>query len=91
MRVHAGNIDAQGIPIKVNPVPPAANDDARIRLGEINARIHPLQITADGLAELGFTPVATEKAAKLYRESDYPRICEALIQHLTQVADLQAA
>lgn len=82
---------ALATPIKVNPVPPAANDDARVRLGEINARIHPLQITADGLAELGFPHVGTAGAAKLYRESDYPRICEALIQHLTQVADLQVA
>lgn len=78
-------------PIKVDPVPPAANDDARIKLGDINTRIAPLQITADGLAELGFKHVGTAGAAKLYRESDYPRICEALIQHLTQVADLQVA
>lgn len=69
----------------------AADTGARIKLGEINARIAPLSITADGLAELGFPHVATDKAAKLYRESDYPRICEALIQHLTQVADLQPA
>jgi predicted phage-related endonuclease len=78
-------------PVKVNPVPPAANDDARIKLDQINERIAPLSITADGLAELGFPHVGTAGAAKLYRESDYPRICEALIQHLTQVADLQAA
>lgn len=77
--------------IKVNPVQPAANDGARIKLGQINERIAPLSITAEGLAELGFPHVATEKAAKLYRESDWPAICEALIQHLTQSADLQAA
>ena len=72
---------------------PAAviDNGARIKLGEINSRIAPLSITADGLAELGFTHVATEKAAKLYRESDWPAICEALIQHITQVADLQTA
>lgn len=64
---------------------------ARIKLGEINSRIAPLSITADGLAELGFPHVATDKAAKLYRESDWPAICEALIQHITQVADLQPA
>lgn len=79
------------IPIKVDPVPPAANDDARIKLGDINARIAPLSITADGLAQLGFQPVGKERAAVMFRESDYPLICEALIQHLTQVADLQAA
>lgn len=68
-----------------------ADTGARIKLGEINSRIAPLSITADGLAELGFAHVATDKAAKLYRESDWPAICEALIQHITQVADLQAA
>lgn len=78
-------------PVKVNPVPPAANDSVRIKLGDINARIAPLAITADGLAELGFPHVATEKAAKLYRESDWPAICEALIQHLNQASDLVAA
>jgi putative phage-type endonuclease len=82
---------ALATPIKVNPVPPAANDDARIKLGDINSRIAPLSISADGLAELGFPHVGTAGSAKLYRESDYPRICEALIQHLTQVADLQVA
>lgn len=68
-----------------------ADTGARIKLGEITARLAPLNITADGLAELGFPHVATDKAAKLYRESDWPAICEALIQHITQVADLQPA
>lgn len=72
-------------------VAPQVDNSARIKLGEINSRIAPLSITADGLAELGFPHVGTAGSAKLYRESDYPRICEALIQHLTQVADLQVA
>lgn len=72
---------------------PAAviDNTARIKLGQINERIAPLSITADGLASLGFPHVATEKAAKLYRESDWPAIRKALIQHLTKVADLQPA
>jgi predicted phage-related endonuclease len=78
-------------PVKVNPVPPAANDDAVINVGEINERIKPLQISAAGLQELGFQPVPRKGAGVFFRESDYPRMCEALIQHLTQVADLQAA
>jgi predicted phage-related endonuclease len=77
--------------IKVDPVPAAANDDAVIKLGDINARISPLQISAAGLAELGFEPVPRKGAAVYFRESDYPRICEALIQHLTQAADQVAA
>ena len=53
-----------------------------LRLGEINARLAPIGLTADGLAALGFTHVATDKASKLYRASDYPRICDALVRHI---------
>jgi len=45
---------------------------------DINAAIAPLSITADGLAQLGFQHIGTEKAAKLYRASDWPAIREAL-------------
>ena len=54
----------------------------RIKLGEINARIAPLSITADGLAQIGFPPSGTEKNAKLYRECDFPAIVEAIIGRL---------
>ena len=50
-----------------------------IKLGEINHRIAPLSITADGLAQLGFPHAATDKSAKLYLESSFPKICDALI------------
>src|SRR5690606_12821927 len=46
---------------------PATSAGARIKLGDINDRIAPLSVTADGLARLGFQPVGTERAAKLYR------------------------
>src|SRR5690606_16519658 len=64
------------------PIAPVAADrpGARIKLGDINARLAPLNITADGLASLGFQPVGKEGAAKLYAEADMPRICAALIQ-----------
>jgi len=67
------------------------NSAALIKLGEINAAIAPLAISADGLAQLGFAHVATDKAAKLYRAADFPRIRSALIQHLagTQLIPLQ--
>jgi len=58
------------------------NTDTLIKLGEINTAIAPLAITADGLAQLGFVHIATDKAAKLYRAADFPRIRSALIQHL---------
>lgn len=61
---------------------PVADDGARLKLGEINARISPLSITADGLAQLGFQHVATEKSAKLYRACDFAAICAAMENHL---------
>jgi predicted phage-related endonuclease len=58
----------------------------RIKLGDINARLTPIALTADGLAQLGFVHVATDKSAKLYRESDFPAICAALVKHITDVS-----
>ena len=57
-----------------------------LRLGQINERLAPLSLTADGLAALGFQHAATDKAAKLYHEQDFPRICVALVQHITDAA-----
>lgn len=69
----------------------APDTGARIKLGEINARLAPIAITADGLAVLGFHPVATEKAAKLYAAGDFQRICSALIAHVSKVSGQQRA
>ncbi|MDP1543152.1 MAG: YqaJ viral recombinase family protein [Polycyclovorans sp.] len=73
------------------PIKSANDDGARIRLGELNALIAPLSISADGLAQLGFEHVATEKAAKLYRASDLPRILGAMSRHLMSVDRLERA
>lgn len=64
--------------------------NARIRLGEINARIAPLKIDAEGLAQLGFNPVGTERAAKLYAESDWPAICDAMMSRIVAAATTTA-
>jgi predicted phage-related endonuclease len=64
---------------------PAADARPHVRLGQINERLAPISLTADGLASLGFHPVATEKAAKLYRAVDVDRIPGALIAHLQSV------
>lgn len=63
---------------------PAESSGQRIKLGDINAAIAPLKIDAAGLAALGFQPVGTEGAAKLY--ANLPRIVSALINHLQAVA-----
>ncbi len=71
-------------------VPIAPKTDERITLGQINALLAPVSISAAGLAELGFQPVATVKAAKLYNESDFPAICRAIAQHLIEMATVNA-
>jgi putative phage-type endonuclease len=58
---------------------------ARLKLGAINAAIAPLSVTADGLASLGFRPVGTAGAAKLYDADQFDAICIAL-QRVLSVA-----
>lgn len=64
-------------------VEPITDNGHRIKLGDINAAIAPLSISADGLAQLGFEPVAMERASKLYAASDLPKILAAMIKHLS--------
>ncbi|RFP19137.1 hypothetical protein [Duganella sp. BJB475] len=62
-----------------------------LRLGQINERIAPLAINADGLLSLGFAPADTDRAAKLYHEIDFPRICAAMQRHIDAVRVKYAA
>ena len=39
-------------------------------------------MTAAFLSGLGFDPAATEKSSKLYRKSDFLRICQAIANHV---------
>jgi hypothetical protein len=76
-------------PVVAAPVQRApVASDATIKLGDINARLAPIQITAAGLTELGFHPVGKEKSAVLYRESDFAQICAALANHILGVVAL---
>lgn len=65
---------------QIAAVAPPMPAGVRIKLGDINACIAPLAISADGLAALGFKPVETKGGAKLYAGEDFPRICTALAQ-----------
>jgi predicted phage-related endonuclease len=69
---------------------PATDTGQRIKLGDINALISPLAISADGLAQLGFEPVAQVKAAKFYRSADLPRMLGRLAQHIVEAAKQDA-
>lgn len=73
------------------PLPAAKqkqDDGVMIKLGQISERLG-FTLTADFIASLGFSPAATEKAAKLYRESDFPAICAALVAHINGVAEAE--
>lgn len=74
-----------------NTQPDPVDTGARIKLGDICARIAPLTITADGLAQLGIHSVGTERSAKLYAASDFPKICKRLHVVLNCAESAQAA
>ncbi len=62
--------------------PTAQAEDATLKLGEICARLG-ITLTASVIEDvLGIAPAKIEKASKLYRPSDFVRICDALIAHV---------
>lgn len=69
------------------PIHPAAaalrNETPTLTLGAMRDRLG-FAVTADFLAELGFEATAV-KAARLYRESEFGDICNALIRHIEAV------
>jgi putative phage-type endonuclease len=69
----------------------AANEPPTLTLGTICDRLG-FTVSAAFLADtLGLPPAATDKAAKLYRESDWPRICAALVLHIQGIAQVKEA
>jgi len=87
-------------PVTAVATAPAANStvvpitrtasNKKLRLGEICEALG-FSVTADFLGRLGFQPAETERAAKLYWADDLPRICQALINHLTAIGQRAAA
>ena len=87
-------------PVTAMATAPAANNtvvpitrtasNKKLRLGEICEALG-FAVTADFLGRLGFQPAETERAAKLYWADDLPRICQALISHLTAIGQRAAA
>lgn len=72
------------------PTAPAAAVAPRIKLGDINSRIAPLSISAEGLAKLGFDSVGNSGASKLYDSTRLPAMLQAMARHLLH-ADRVAA
>lgn len=69
----------------------APNTPPSLKLGVINERLAPIQLTAAGLALLGFEAAGKSGAAVLYHERDFAHICAAVIAHVNQVQTKQAA
>lgn len=64
---------------------PVADNGPTITLGQLNALLAPVKLDASGLEQLGFTPVATAKSAKLYLQCSVPAICRAVINVMSAV------
>ncbi|SEH87481.1 YqaJ viral recombinase family protein [Stutzerimonas xanthomarina] len=67
-----------------------ADDGQRIKLGDINARLG-FSLTADFLRSIGIESVGRDRAAVLYRASDFARICTTLIAHIGSLEQRIAA
>lgn len=83
---HEPTAQAMATPVnygRAAPAPAPADNGQRLKLGDINARLWPLSVTAEGLTTLGFAPVGTDRAAKLYAASDFPAMCSAMQTILT--------
>lgn len=67
------------------PAPSAApREVVKIKLGQVVDLIAPLKIDAEGLRQLGFEPVSTERGSKLYDASQIDAMRGAMIRHLQQ-------
>lgn len=82
---------SSALPAPTQAATAPSDDGARINLSAINEHLQKLKVDAAQLASLGFEPVATVKASKLYRASDLPAIRAALIEHLVNLPELQTA
>ena len=71
----------------------AADEAPTLTIGAINERLHPISISAAGLAEFGIEPLATRKAAKLYSEAQFQQACRAIVRCATNAlrGELEAA
>ena len=71
----------------VAPTAPAANETATLSLGEIKSRFG-FTITAEGMSMLGFE-AKQERQARLYLESDWPHICDAVAKRAASLRNMR--
>ncbi len=77
----------------VASAPSPADESPTLTLGAINERLHPISLSAAGLAEFGIEPLATRKAAKLYSHAQFEQACQAIVRCATDAlrGELEAA
>ncbi len=77
----------------VASAPAPADEAPTMTLGAINERLHPISLSAAGLAEFGIEPPATRKAAKLYSRAQFEQACRAIVRCATDAlrGELEAA
>jgi predicted phage-related endonuclease len=80
-------IDARRV---ISTVSQASAEPPTLRLGVICERL-PCTVTAADLAAMGIQPAGKDRAAVLYRESQWPAICDALIARIREARELVAA
>lgn len=84
----APQIAPQTIPQKIPTAQPAAvhqtarTEPATLPLGKLCERLG-FVVTAEFLAGLGFE-AHRDRSARLYRESDFPAVCDALVAHIAR-------
>ncbi len=74
-----------GAPAAPAPAPWDTDEAPTLKLGDVNARLAPIHVTADGLRSIGIEPAGREKNATLYRESQFAEICQVLVLRLQSV------
>lgn len=83
-------------PVAATPIKTAAavqqpvGDGPYFKLGDLSDRLG-FVVSASFMSSLGFEAAARERGATLYRESDFPRICTALVNHIQAVQAQMAA
>ncbi|MCY1167809.1 putative phage-type endonuclease [compost metagenome] len=85
---------ANVVPMRAAAAPVPAAPPATpptLKLGEINLRLTPIQLSTEGLRILGFEPAGKAGAAVLFHERDFPHMCAAVIRHVESVQAKQAA
>lgn len=76
---------ARVMPAQAVAAPPRPDDPATLKLGTVCERLGFTMTAAFVAQTLGLQPARVEGSVRLYRESDFDRICLALVEHVGSV------